>query len=136
MDEQRDTLGMPDIMEEYPVPGPRTLDGVLGFRVLVLAKAPLEGRRFTQTASVRDSELCTVAPTRHLPRCSPPRRPCTTYGQMACPLWAARTTRVSCVRSPPERSTPARTPDTADARCGSGTLISPTTKVVSARHRA
>jgi 1,4-dihydroxy-2-naphthoyl-CoA hydrolase len=32
--EHRDTLGMPDILDEYPVPGPRTLDGVLGFRVL------------------------------------------------------------------------------------------------------
>jgi 1,4-dihydroxy-2-naphthoyl-CoA hydrolase len=43
MDEQRDTLGMPDIMEEYPVPGPRTLDGVLGFRVLELGESSARG---------------------------------------------------------------------------------------------
>jgi 1,4-dihydroxy-2-naphthoyl-CoA hydrolase len=34
--EQRDTLGMPDVLGEYPVPGPRSLDGVLGFRVTEL----------------------------------------------------------------------------------------------------
>ncbi len=43
MEEQRDTLGMPDIMEEYPVPGPRTLDGVLGFRVLELDESSARG---------------------------------------------------------------------------------------------
>ena len=43
MDEHRDTLGMPDIMEEYPVPGPRTLDGVLGFRVLELGESSARG---------------------------------------------------------------------------------------------
>jgi 1,4-dihydroxy-2-naphthoyl-CoA hydrolase len=32
--DHRDTLGMTDILDEYPVPGPRTLDGTLGFRVL------------------------------------------------------------------------------------------------------
>lgn len=33
MNEHRQTLGMPDILEEYPVPPPRALDGVLGFRI-------------------------------------------------------------------------------------------------------
>ena len=33
MSEHRATLGMPDVLERYPVPGPRSLDGVLGFRV-------------------------------------------------------------------------------------------------------
>ena len=32
--DQRDTLGMPDILEEYPVAASRALDGTLGFRVL------------------------------------------------------------------------------------------------------
>ncbi|MGH2872610.1 MAG: PaaI family thioesterase [Solirubrobacteraceae bacterium] len=31
--EHRETLGMPDVLDEYPVPGPRTLDGVLGLRL-------------------------------------------------------------------------------------------------------
>jgi 1,4-dihydroxy-2-naphthoyl-CoA hydrolase len=33
-DEHRDTLGMPDILDEYPVPAGRAMDGVLGFRML------------------------------------------------------------------------------------------------------
>jgi len=33
VDEHRKTLGMPDVLERYPVPGPRSLDGVLGFRL-------------------------------------------------------------------------------------------------------
>jgi 1,4-dihydroxy-2-naphthoyl-CoA hydrolase len=32
-DEHRQTLGMPDVLERYPVPGPRTLDGLLGFEL-------------------------------------------------------------------------------------------------------
>jgi 1,4-dihydroxy-2-naphthoyl-CoA hydrolase len=36
--EHRDTLGMPDVLDEYPVPGPRSLDGVLGFRVTELGE--------------------------------------------------------------------------------------------------
>jgi 1,4-dihydroxy-2-naphthoyl-CoA hydrolase len=43
MSEHRETLGMPDILEEYPVPGPRTLDGVLGFRVLELGENSARG---------------------------------------------------------------------------------------------
>jgi 1,4-dihydroxy-2-naphthoyl-CoA hydrolase len=29
---------MPDVQEEYPVPGPQTLDGVLGFRLLAVGQ--------------------------------------------------------------------------------------------------
>jgi 1,4-dihydroxy-2-naphthoyl-CoA hydrolase len=36
--EHRDTLGMPDVLDEYPVPGPRSLDGVLGFQVTELGE--------------------------------------------------------------------------------------------------
>jgi 1,4-dihydroxy-2-naphthoyl-CoA hydrolase len=36
--EHRATLGMPDVLEEYPVPGPRSMDGVLGFRVTELGE--------------------------------------------------------------------------------------------------
>jgi len=32
--DHRETLGMPDVLDEYPVPASRALDGVLGFRVL------------------------------------------------------------------------------------------------------
>ncbi|HEY7629464.1 MAG TPA: PaaI family thioesterase [Thermoleophilaceae bacterium] len=32
--EHRETLGMPDVLDEYPVPAGRALDGVLGFRML------------------------------------------------------------------------------------------------------
>jgi 1,4-dihydroxy-2-naphthoyl-CoA hydrolase len=32
--EHRDTLGMPDVLDEYPVPAGRAMDGVLGFRML------------------------------------------------------------------------------------------------------
>ena len=35
-EEHRDTLGMPDVLDEYPVPGPRSMDGVLGFSVTEL----------------------------------------------------------------------------------------------------
>lgn len=38
MNEHRETLGMPDILEKYPVPGPRTLDGTLGFRIIELGE--------------------------------------------------------------------------------------------------
>jgi 1,4-dihydroxy-2-naphthoyl-CoA hydrolase len=37
--EHRETLGMPDVLDEYPVPGPRSLDGVLGFSVTDLGEA-------------------------------------------------------------------------------------------------
>jgi 1,4-dihydroxy-2-naphthoyl-CoA hydrolase len=36
--EHRETLGMPDVLDEYPVPGPRSLDGVLGFRITELGE--------------------------------------------------------------------------------------------------
>jgi 1,4-dihydroxy-2-naphthoyl-CoA hydrolase len=39
VDEHRNTLGMPDVLDEYPVPGPRSLDGVLGFRITSLDDA-------------------------------------------------------------------------------------------------
>jgi 1,4-dihydroxy-2-naphthoyl-CoA hydrolase len=32
--DHRDTLGMPDVLEEYPVPAGRAMDGVLGLRML------------------------------------------------------------------------------------------------------
>jgi len=32
--EHRETLGMPDVLDEYPVPAGRAMDGVLGFRML------------------------------------------------------------------------------------------------------
>ena len=34
MNENRDTLGMPDVLDSYPVAPPRSLDGVLGFELL------------------------------------------------------------------------------------------------------
>jgi 1,4-dihydroxy-2-naphthoyl-CoA hydrolase len=34
MNEHRETLGMPDVLDEYPVPAGRAMDGVLGFRML------------------------------------------------------------------------------------------------------
>jgi 1,4-dihydroxy-2-naphthoyl-CoA hydrolase len=34
MSEHRETLGMLDVLESYPVPGPQSLDGLLGFRLL------------------------------------------------------------------------------------------------------
>jgi 1,4-dihydroxy-2-naphthoyl-CoA hydrolase len=34
MSEHRETLGMPDVLDEYPVPAGRAMDGVLGFRML------------------------------------------------------------------------------------------------------
>ena len=43
MDIQRDTLGMADILEEYPVPGPRTLDGTLGFRLTAADATSAQG---------------------------------------------------------------------------------------------
>lgn len=42
--EHRQTLGMPDILDEYPVPGPRTLDGVLGFELLSVGESEATGR--------------------------------------------------------------------------------------------
>lgn len=33
MNEHHDTLGMPDVLDKYPVPPVRSLDGVLGFRL-------------------------------------------------------------------------------------------------------
>jgi 1,4-dihydroxy-2-naphthoyl-CoA hydrolase len=38
MNEHRETLGMPDVLDEYPVPPPRTLDGVLGFRLVEIGE--------------------------------------------------------------------------------------------------
>lgn len=43
MNEHRDTLGMPDILQTYPVPGPRTLDGVLGFQITELGEDHARG---------------------------------------------------------------------------------------------
>ena len=43
-EEHRDTLGMPDVLDEYPVPGPRSMDGVLGFSVTELGDAEVLGR--------------------------------------------------------------------------------------------
>jgi 1,4-dihydroxy-2-naphthoyl-CoA hydrolase len=43
MSEHRETLGMPDILDEYPVPGPRTLDGTLGIRVTELEATHARG---------------------------------------------------------------------------------------------
>ena len=34
MSDHRETLGMPDVLDEYPVPAGRAMDGVLGFRML------------------------------------------------------------------------------------------------------
>ena len=48
--EHRQTLGMPDVLDEYPVPGPRSLDGVLGFEVSQLGDAEA-----TAQAPVTDS---------------------------------------------------------------------------------
>ena len=42
-EEHRDTLGMPDVLDEYPVPGPRSMDGVLGFSVTELGEAEVLG---------------------------------------------------------------------------------------------
>ena len=42
-DDHRDTLGMPDVLDEYPVPGPRSMDGVLGFSVTELGEAEVLG---------------------------------------------------------------------------------------------
>ncbi|HEY1508326.1 MAG TPA: PaaI family thioesterase [Solirubrobacteraceae bacterium] len=42
--EHRQTLGMPDVLDEYPVPGPRSMDGVLGFEVTELGDAEVRGR--------------------------------------------------------------------------------------------
>src|SRR6185312_1136989 len=41
--EHRETLGMPDVLDEYPVPGPRSMDGVLGFAVTGLGEAEVIG---------------------------------------------------------------------------------------------
>lgn len=43
MNEHRETLGMPDVLEEYPVPAPRTLDGVLGFRLVEIGEETARG---------------------------------------------------------------------------------------------
>lgn len=43
-DEHRETLGMPDVLGEYPVPGPRSMDGVLGFKVTELGDAEVLGQ--------------------------------------------------------------------------------------------
>ena len=42
-DEHRETLGMPDILDQYPVPGPRTLDGTLGFKLLEVGETSARG---------------------------------------------------------------------------------------------
>jgi len=41
--EHRDTRGMPDVLDRYPVPVPRTLDGVLGLRLLEAADGEARG---------------------------------------------------------------------------------------------
>ncbi len=41
--EHRDTLGMPDILDEYPVPPSQALDGVLGFRLLEIGDGTATG---------------------------------------------------------------------------------------------
>ena len=129
MDEQRDTLGMPDIMEEYPVPGPRTLDGVL--------ETPSLGarRKLRSRGGAYADRICQRFGVVHGGAYSAFAEMLSARGDRAQRMgkWHVRYGQLerhvfSCVRSPPERSTPARTPDTADARCGSGTLISPTTK--------
>ena len=51
-DEHRDTLGMPDVLDEYPVPGPRSMDGVLGFSITELGEAEVFGEALV-TDSVR-----------------------------------------------------------------------------------
>jgi 1,4-dihydroxy-2-naphthoyl-CoA hydrolase len=42
--EHRDTLGMPDVLDEYPVSGPRSMDGVLGFAVTELGESEVVGQ--------------------------------------------------------------------------------------------
>lgn len=42
--EHRDTLGMLDVLDQYPVPAPRTLDGVLGLRLLEAADGKARGQ--------------------------------------------------------------------------------------------
>jgi 1,4-dihydroxy-2-naphthoyl-CoA hydrolase len=42
-DEHRETLGMPDVLERYPVPGPRSLDGILGFRLTEIGDTEARG---------------------------------------------------------------------------------------------
>jgi 1,4-dihydroxy-2-naphthoyl-CoA hydrolase len=42
-DEHRQTLGMSDVLNEYPVPGPRSMDGVLGFTVTELGEDEVLG---------------------------------------------------------------------------------------------
>jgi 1,4-dihydroxy-2-naphthoyl-CoA hydrolase len=44
VDEQRLTLGMPDVLTEYPVAAPRTLDGLLGFELLAVGADWARGR--------------------------------------------------------------------------------------------
>lgn len=44
MDEHRETLGMPDVLETYPVPAPRSLDGVLGFRLVEIGEDTARGQ--------------------------------------------------------------------------------------------
>ena len=46
------TLGMPDVLDEYPVPGPRSRDGVVGFVVTGLGEEEAHAR-LTVTDSVR-----------------------------------------------------------------------------------
>jgi 1,4-dihydroxy-2-naphthoyl-CoA hydrolase len=41
--EHRETLGMPDVLERYPVPGPRSLDGILGFRLTEIGEDEARG---------------------------------------------------------------------------------------------
>lgn len=43
VNEHRETLGMPDVLETYPVPAPRTLDGVLGFRLVEIGDGNARG---------------------------------------------------------------------------------------------
>jgi len=42
--EHRETLWMPDVLDEYPVPGPRSMDGVLGFTVTELRHTEVRGQ--------------------------------------------------------------------------------------------
>ncbi|GAB3046323.1 PaaI family thioesterase [Parafrigoribacterium mesophilum] len=43
MNDQRETLGMPDVLDEYPVAPLEALDGVLGFRILEIGEATARG---------------------------------------------------------------------------------------------
>lgn len=43
MSDHRETLGMPDILDTYPVAGTDTLDGTLGFRLIEVGESTARG---------------------------------------------------------------------------------------------